>query len=379
MTSIYIHIPFCKQACHYCDFHFSTSMGNKEAMIQAIQSEVVMRKAEFASETVDCIYFGGGTPSILEGQEIEHILTTVFDHYTVNPTPEITLEANPDDLTVEKVKQLAASPINRLSIGIQSFFREDLRLMNRAHNEQDAMTCIKLVQPYFENVSIDLIYGIPGMTRERWKRNLDMALDFNIPHISAYALTVEPKTALAHFIEKEIIAPVDDAVAQEHHQLLTQTLEAAGYDNYEFSNYGKPGFYSRNNTAYWQGHSYIGIGPGAHSYDGKRRAWNISNNPKYIKAITQEELPQEIEVLSLADRYNEYVMTRLRTQDGISLVEVVSVFGQRFKTYLLEQAETAIAEGLMRLENHQLIITQDGKFLSDGIAADLFMVNLKGE
>jgi len=379
MASIYIHIPFCKQACHYCDFHFSTSMGNKEGMIQAIQSELVLRKMEFALETVDCIYFGGGTPSVLDSEEIEQILTTVFDHYKISATPEITLEANPDDLTIEKVRQLAASPVNRLSIGVQSFFREDLRLMNRVHNEQDAIACIRLTQQYFENISIDLIYGIPGMTLERWKRNLDIALDFNIPHISAYALTVEPKTALAHFIEKEIIAPVDDAVAQEHHQLLTETMKVAGYDNYEFSNFGKPGFYSQNNTAYWQGQSYIGIGPGAHSYDGQRRAWNISNNPKYIKAIVEKQLPQEVEVLSLTDRYNEYVMTRLRTQDGISLTEVVSIFGERFKIYVLAQAHDFITEGLMRLEGDQLRIAQKEKFLSDGIAADLFMVNLKND
>lgn len=379
MSSIYIHIPFCKQACHYCDFHFSTSMGKKTQMIQAIEVELVMRKDEFAATTVDCIYFGGGTPSVLETYEIERILATVYDNYTVSQNPEITLEANPDDLTLEKVRQLANSPINRLSIGVQSFFREDIKLMNRAHNEQDAKACIQFVQQYFDNFSIDLIYGIPGMTNQRWMVNLEQALYFNIPHISAYALTVEPKTALAHFIEKKIIAPIDDDLAQEHHQLLVQTLEAAGYDNYEFSNFGKSGYYSRNNTAYWQGKSYIGIGPGAHSYDGKRRAWNVSNNPKYIKAIQQQQLPQEVEVLSLADRYNEYVMTRLRTQEGISLSEMTATFGAQFKTYILDQANTHIHDGLLQLANDQLAITPKGKFLSDGIAADLFMINLSKE
>ena len=376
MASIYIHIPFCKQACHYCDFHFSTSMGKKEEMIQAIARELVMRKDEFATVTIDCMYFGGGTPSVLEIREIEHIIATIYEHYTVSKTPEITLEANPDDLLIEKIRQLAASPINRLSIGVQSFFREDLKLMNRAHNEQDAISCIRLVKPYFDNISIDLIYGIPGMTQERWLKNLEQALDFTIPHISAYALTVEPKTALAHFIEQQIIAPVDDAVAREHHQILVSTLEAAGYENYEFSNFGKSGYYSKNNTAYWEGQSYIGIGPGAHSYNGKRRAWNISNNPKYIKSIGENSLPQEIEVLSLTDRYNEYVMTRLRTQKGVALDEMDSAFGARFKTYMLDQAGSHIKEGLLQLQNNQLTITQKGKFLSDGIAADLFMIDL---
>lgn len=376
MSSIYIHIPFCKQACHYCDFHFSTAMGKKDAMIQALIHEMILRKEEFKNEEVDCIYFGGGTPSVLETEEINLLIKTVYDHYEVSSDPEITLEANPDDLSEAKIKTLSESAINRLSIGVQSFFEEDLKLMNRAHNAQEAVDCITLSRKHFSNSSLDLIYGIPEMSNARWIENIEKALALGVPHISAYALTVEPKTALENFIKRGIIPPVEDEVAQEHHAILIDKMEAAGYDNYEFSNFGKPGFYSRNNTAYWEGKTYIGIGPGAHSYNGKRRAWNVSNNPKYIKAITENQLPQEVEELTPADSYNEYVMTRLRTQQGVSLKKVQDVFGQKVYTYLLQQAQTHIDNHFLFQEGDRLYVTKKGKFLSDGIAADLFMLNL---
>ena len=372
MSSIYIHIPFCKQACHYCDFHFSTAMGKKDAMIQALIHEMTLRKDEFKNEEVDCIYFGGGTPSVLEPEEINLLIKTVYDHYDVSSDPEITLEANPDDLSEAKIKALSESVINRLSIGVQSFFEEDLKLMNRAHNAQEAVDCITLSRKRFPNSSLDLIYGIPGMSNARWMENIEKALALNIPHISAYALTVEPKTALENFIKKGIIPPVEDEVAQEHHAILVNTMEAAGYDNYEFSNFGKPGFYSKNNTAYWEGKTYIGIGPGAHSYNGKCRAWNVSNNPKYIKAITENKLPQEVEELTLTDSYNEYVMTRLRTQQGISLKKIENTFGQKMYVYVLQQAQTHIDDHLLSQEGDRLYVTKKGKFLSDGIASDLF-------
>ncbi|RMB59070.1 radical SAM family heme chaperone HemW [Dokdonia sinensis] len=376
MASIYIHIPFCKQACHYCDFHFSTSMGKKEAMLEAISKEIKMRAPEFKKETVSNIYFGGGTPSVLETGEIDALIDACYNYYNIQESPEITLEANPDDLTEEKIEALAASQINRLSIGVQSFFEEDLKLMNRAHNAREAVDCITLSRKRFKNISLDLIYGIPEMTNARWLENVEKALALDVPHISAYALTVEPKTALENFIKKGIIPPVEDEVAQEHHTLLIEKMEATGYENYEFSNFALPGFYSRNNTAYWQGEKYIGIGPSAHSYDGERRAWNINNNPRYIKAITASELPQEVEVLSLTDRYNEYVMTRLRTQQGLSLVEIAESFGEKFQGYLLSQAQKHLEEHLLFLDEDQLVVTKKGKFLSDGIAADLFMLNL---
>lgn len=376
MSGIYIHIPFCKQACYYCDFHFSTNMGKKEAMVLALIKELELRKEAFKDEVVETIYFGGGTPSVLSTAEIDQIIGAVYSNYTVVADPEITLEANPDDLSKDKIEELGKSPINRLSIGIQSFFEEDLKLMNRAHNAQEAEACIALAQVYFDNISIDLIYGIPGMTNERWISNIEKALAFGVPHISSYALTVEPKTALKTFIEKGLIPPVDDELAEAHFYILVQKLSAAGFVNYEISNFGKPGYFSRNNTAYWQGKKYLGIGPSAHSYDGVRRGWNINNNAKYIKAIALNELPMETEVLSITDRYNEYVMTGLRTIWGISLERIKTEFGQKFYVYLTEQAQKKIEDGLLYIENDRLLVSKKGKFLSDGIAADLFLVNL---
>ena len=375
MSGIYIHIPFCKQACHYCDFHFSTSLAKKDQMIMALKKELVLRTDEFKEETVETIYFGGGTPSVLRTSEINDLIQTVYSTYNVVKQPEITLEANPDDLTVEKVGQLAESPINRLSIGVQSFFEEDLKLMNRAHNAKEAEQCIKEAANYFKNISIDLIYGIPEMTDERWKQNIEKALSFEIPHISSYALTVEPKTALASFIKKGLIKPTDDAMAQRHFRILYDILSLEGYDCYEVSNFGKPGYYSKNNTAYWLGKKYMGIGPSAHSYDGGKRSWNISNNPKYLKAIAEGQLPITHELLSLTDKYNEYVMTGLRTSWGISLDKIRERFGEKYYVYITLQMERYIAQELLSLSKNQLVATKKGKFLVDGIASDLFILN----
>ena len=377
MSGIYIHIPFCKQACHYCDFHFSTTMEKKEAMVSALCRELELRKDEFSNVIVETIYFGGGTPSVLETEEIEQLITAVREHYDVIANPEITLEANPDDLSEEKIRQLADSPLNRLSIGIQSFFEEDLKLMNRAHNALEAEKCLQLASEHFDNISIDLIYGMPNMTLERWKRNIDKALGFGIPHISSYALTVEPKTALAKFVENGLIIPATDEETQEHFNLLNEILISAGFDCYEISNFGKPGYYSKNNSAYWQQKKYIGIGPSAHSFDGVRRGWNINNNPKYIKSIEQDIVPMEVEVLSATDKYNEYVMTGLRTIWGVSLTRISEEFGPKFKDYALMQADKFIEQHLLYIDDEILKTTKKGMFLADGIAADLFMVNLK--
>lgn len=376
MSGIYLHIPFCKQACHYCDFHFSTNLEKKSAMIAALQTELELRKQEFEGETVETIYFGGGTPSVLEIEEIAAIVETIHEYYTVVDHPEVTLEANPDDLSTAKILGLSSSSINRLSIGIQSFDAEDLILMNRVHLASEAIECVGAAAEVFDNISIDLIYGIPNMTNDRWKRNIDRALSFNIPHISSYALTVEPKTALAAFIKKGTVPSLDDSAAQEHFHILIDTLEAAGYVHYEISNFGRPGFFSRNNTAYWQGKKYMGIGPSAHSYDGFRRGWNINNNPKYLKALQARLLPMEIEVLSKRDRYNEYVMTGLRTIWGVSLDRVRSEFGPKYSEYLLRQVEPHLRNHLLYLDGDTLLISKKGKFLADGIASDLFMVNL---
>ena len=376
MPGIYLHIPFCKQACHYCDFHFSTSLRKKGALVDALCRELLLRKEEIPGE-VETIYFGGGTPSLLTSEELTQIFEIIYSNYKVSEDAEITLEANPDDLTGEKIRILAASPINRLSIGVQSFFEEDLQMMNRAHNAAEALGSIKTAKHYFDNISLDLIYGIPGMSNERWKKNLEIAMELGIPHISSYALTVENKTALKSLIDKGKIAPVEDEVAKAHYEIMIETLGAAGFENYEFSNFGKPGYYSRNNTAYWFGKPYLGIGPSAHSFDGKSRMWNISNNTLYIKNIEKGQLPSEREELCLADRYNEYVMTRLRTRWGILLTEVQEKFGEDHKMYLLKEARTFLNNGLLEQEGDALLISPKGKFLSDGIAAELFLVDLK--
>ncbi|MCR9265254.1 MAG: radical SAM family heme chaperone HemW [Flavobacteriaceae bacterium] len=373
MSGIYIHIPFCKQACHYCDFHFSTQLGKKEAMVQAIAKELVLRKSE-VDDVVETIYFGGGTPSVLSNEEIEFLIQTVYDHYKVMDRPEVTLEANPDDLSNHRIIQLSNSPINRLSIGIQSFFDEDLKLMNRAHNASEAEKCIQEATKYFDNITIDLIYGIPGMDNKRWKANIQKALDFGLPHISSYALTVEPRTALQKFIEKGVVPNVDDEQAQEQFYILVDMLEAQGFVNYEISNFGKPGFFSKNNTAYWLGKTYVGVGPSAHSFDGKNRSWNIRNNPTYIKKITEGILPMEIETLSQSDRYNEAVMTGLRTIWGVDLEWVASDFGEKYVEYLVLQSQKYRDNGLLVESEGKLLATKKSKFLVDGIASDLFFV-----
>lgn len=343
-------------------------------MVQALCDELLLRKNEL-SETVATIYFGGGTPSLLSSEEVNTIFKTLFAHFNIAPHAEITLEANPDDLTKERIEMFAKTPINRLSIGVQSFFEQDLTLMNRAHNEKEALRCIEEAKEHFQNISIDLIYGIPGMTNERWKQNLQTAISLNIPHLSCYALTVEPKTALKRFIEKGIVAPVEDAVAEIHYKTLLEETEKAGFENYEFSNFSKPGYHSQNNTAYWQGKPYLGIGPSAHGFNGKTRSWNIANNVKYIKSISNGELPQEQETLSIKDRYNEYIMTGLRTKWGVSLNKIENSFGKNYKEYALKQASPYLQKKLLVLESNTLKVTKKGKFLSDGIASDLFSID----
>lgn len=377
MAGIYIHIPFCKQACHYCDFHFSTSLKKKEEMLAAIQKELFLRKDELAGEHIETIYFGGGTPSILAVDEINRLIDTVYQQYTVVEQPEITLEANPDDLDVATIQRLAQSKVNRLSIGIQSFGEEDLKMMNRAHNAQEAISCLQEVVKYFDNISIDLIYGIPNLSNERWIENIQRILDLGIPHISCYALTVEERTALNKLIQKGVIPSPKEEVAHAHFMLLIEKLRANGYVHYELSNFAKPGYYSKNNSAYWLGKKYVGIGPSAHSFDGRYRSWNISNNPLYIKAIEAGELPSEIEELSVFDRYNEYVMTGLRTIWGVDLTRVSNEFGATFHDYLVRESASFIADGLMQQQANILTITDKGKFLSDGIASDLFWLDLK--
>ncbi|MEL0455580.1 radical SAM family heme chaperone HemW [Flavobacteriaceae bacterium SZ-1-7] len=376
MAGIYIHIPFCKQACHYCDFHFSTSLKKKDELVQCLAKEIALRKDELQNKTVETIYFGGGTPSLLTAGELQLLINEVYNNYNVVTNPEITLEANPDDLTPKRLSDLSNTPINRLSIGIQSFFQRDLKLMNRAHNADEAKTCLSLATKYFDNISVDLIYGIPGLSNEEWIENIEIGLSYNVPHISCYALTVEPKTALESFIKKGVVENVDDDLAQEQFHLLVEKLEAEGFTNYELSNFGKPNFFSKNNSAYWQGKPYLGIGPSAHSFDGAKRSWNVRNNSKYIKSIHQDILPMETEVLSVTDKYNEYIMTGLRTIWGVSLKKVETEFGKNYKDYLLRQSEIYINQHLLYIEDDKILTTKKGKFLSDGIASNLFKINL---
>src|SRR5690606_33908245 len=374
MSSFYIHIPFCKQACHYCDFHFSTSLKKKDEMIQALAQEIVMRKNEVEDE-IETIYFGGGTPSVLSAAEINFLIDVVYQNYKVIENSEITLEANPDDLYLEKIQEFARSKINRLSIGVQSFFEDDLKIMNRAHNANQAKTCLEEATKYFDNISIDLIYGIPNMSNEKWIQNIEIALSFDIPHISSYALTVEPKTALFKLIEKGEIEKPKDEVAENHFFLLIEKLKDNGFIHYELSNFGKEGFFSKNNTSYWLGKKYIGIGPSAHSYNTTHRSWNIANNSIYIKEIQKGNFPNEVEELSFSDRYNEYVMTGLRTMWGISLERIKNDFGQQYYDYLLQNSEKLISNHLLEITEQTIKVTQKGKFLSDGIASELFFIS----
>lgn len=350
-------------------------MKKKRDLVLSLEREIELRKNEL-SETIETIYFGGGTPSLLTAEELEFLITSIYKNFKVIDNPEITLEANPDDLTDDRIIELSQSQINRLSIGIQSFFEEDLKLMNRSHSAEQATNCLATSIRYFDNISIDLIYGIPGASDKQWKHNIEKALAFNIPHISSYALTVEPRTALKKFIEKGLIADVDDEQAQRQFHFLVDKLEGQGFVNYEISNFGKPGFFSKNNSAYWQGKSYLGFGPSAHSFDGKRRGWNLRNNSKYIAALGENKLPIEYETLSKIDAYNEYVMTGLRTIWGVSFRIVESKFGKSYRKYLEKQSEKYIEEHLLYLDDAVLSATKKGKFLVDGIAADLFMIKL---
>jgi oxygen-independent coproporphyrinogen-3 oxidase len=362
-------------------------MKKKEEMVLALAKELQLRKSEFENESVATIYFGGGTPSRLPIADLRFLIATMYENYTIVEKPEITLEANPDDLSESYLLELKAIGVNRLSIGIQSFFEDDLQLMNRAHNSEEAQKCLEIATQYFDNISLDLIYGIPDlsqngeqakqMSNERWLQNIETALSFGIPHISSYALTVEPKTALNKLIALGKIASPNDEVAQEHFMILVETLEKNGFVHYELSNFGKENYFSQNNSAYWLGKKYIGIGPSAHSYDGISRSWNVANNALYLKAIQNDELPNEVEKLTLQDRYNEYIMTGLRTIWGVSLVRIEQEFGIDFLNYLKKQSQKFIDDGLLSITDDILKPTLKGKFLTDGIASDLFYLNLE--
>lgn len=375
MAGIYLHIPFCKQACFYCDFHFSTSLKKKDELISCLIKELEIRKDELQTETIETIYFGGGTPSLLSIKEVELLLNAIYKNYNVIENPEITLEANPDDLPEAKILELAKSSVNRLSIGIQSFFEDDLKLMNRAHNANEAKKCLTVARHHFDNITVDLIYGIQNMSIDKWKVNLQTVFDFGINHISSYALTVEPNTALDSFIKNGKYLPLNEELAKQHFNVLVDETEKQGFVHYEISNFGKPNYFSKHNTSYWKGKKYIGIGPSAHSFNETQRSWNVSSNAKYIKSISENKLPNELEKLSKEDVFNEYIMTGLRTIWGVSLEKIKNDFGETYIEYLENQTKKHIDKELLYIENQILKTTKKGKFLADGIASDLFILN----
>jgi len=373
MAGVYFHIPFCKQACHYCDFHFSTSLKYKQEMLQAIAHELKLQADFLPTNQINTVYFGGGTPSLLTAKEIDFLIHELAQYYNITSDAEITLEANPDDLDKEKISSLTHTDINRLSIGVQSFYDEDLRWMNRAHCAQEAETAIKRAQDTgFENITADLIYGFPMLTDEKWANNVNKLAHFQIPHISAYNLTVEPRTALAHFIAKGKQATPDEEQGARQFTWLIERLVEEGYQHYEISNFAKPNRYAIHNTNYWQAIPYLGLGPSAHSYNGLNRQWNVNHNTKYIRAIMENTLPAEVETLSITDRLNEYIMTSLRTMWGLSLSYVQSTFGFTIYQNLLKQVRPFIAKQYIQETEEHLILTTQGKLMADHIAATLF-------
>lgn len=375
MSGIYFHIPFCKQACHYCDFHFVTSLRQKKDLLEAMKSELAMRKEELhgTGSTLQSIYFGGGTPSLLEADEIADLLAWCDSLFDCSQLREVTLEANPDDLSATKSRALKAAGITRLSIGVQSFFEEDLRWMNRAHNAEEAKSAIREAQDAgLANITADLIYGYPLLTDEKWASNIRSMVELGIPHISAYSMTVEPRTALGTWVRRGQEPPMDDDQSARQFEALMRHLAMSGYDHYEISNWAKPGYEAVHNTQYWKGTPYLGIGPSAHSFDGRMRSWNVANNPQYIAQIQSGERPSEHEILGEEDRFNEYVMLSLRTKWGLDLAFVQANFTPAMHAHLLQGVQPFIEDGNLSVDDGNIVLTPQGKLLADHIAASLF-------
>jgi oxygen-independent coproporphyrinogen-3 oxidase len=383
---LYLHIPFCKQACHYCDFHFSTSLGQKTALVDALCAEIQLQKDYLPSPELQTIYLGGGTPSLLTDRELEQLFTAIHAQFTVAYTAEITLEANPDDLTANKLRLLRRY-VNRLSIGIQTFDEATLRWMNRAHTATEAEACVGLAREAgFENLSVDLIYGLPNRDASRWQYDLEKIMALNVPHLSAYALTIEPDTAFGRWQQKGKLPPVEEELAADQFEELTRLLTGSGgagdaspgetspgYEHYEISNFARPGQYARHNTAYWQRKPYLGIGPSAHSYNGHSRQYNIANNARYIADIRQGIVPAELEVLTTADQVNDYLLTGLRTQWGCSLAELTTLLGADFTRHQERDLASLYASGWLVCDGDRLRLTNAGKLFADRVAATLFV------
>ena len=373
---IYLHIPFCKQKCSYCNFHFSTSFSLKDEMLSAIKKEIQLRHNELENKTLKSLYFGGGTPSVLSVDEIKSLIDEIQKYFSFDENIEITLESNPDDLNKNFLEELSQTEVNRLSIGTQSFYDEDLKLMNRAHNASEAESSIKRAQDFgLVNISIDLIYGSPTSNFEIWKDNLSKTIELQVPHVSSYALTVEPKTALEKWIENGKIRSPEETEQNQEFYYMKDFLKDNGFDHYEISNFGKPGFHSKHNSAYWKSEPYLGIGPSAHSYNGSlERSWNIANNPIYIKNLNQNILPIEKEILTEKDRFNEMIMIGLRTIWGVDLNRINQNFSSEVIDYLNQEIKSKIESGILEIENNYLKIPEKHWFLADGIASDLFIV-----
>ncbi len=374
MAGIYIHIPFCKQACHYCDFYFSTNQLNVNDLVDALNTELHLQQHYLAGEPINTIYFGGGTPSILDARLITSILETIRALFVVDAGAEVTLEANPDDLDPDKLAALKEAGVNRLSIGIQTFDNQVLKFLNRAHSATDAIQCLDEARKAgFGNISIDLIYAIPGQDEVQWKKNLDRALSLQPEHISAYSLTIEEKTVFGNWVKKGKIKPVGEDVSAHQLELLSTTLSNAGYHHYEVSNFAKPGFESRHNSNYWKQVNYLGIGPSAHSFNGESRQWNLSNNHLYIRAIRKGHVPAEKESLTRTDKVNEYILTTLRTSWGCDAGFLKDRYDYDLLADQKEYVQSLIASKMATSESGLLKLTSKGRLLADKIASDLFL------
>ncbi len=374
MAGIYIHIPFCKKACNYCNFHFSTSLASKSHLIEAIKEELRLQASYLQNHAIDTIYFGGGTPSLLSAEELQSIFASIERYYSINELKEFTLEANPDDLDANYLNALQNTSVNRLSIGVQSFKEADLLFMNRAHSIQQVDYALKCAQDKgFTNISIDLIYGTPNLSMKEWEQHLNTMLTYEIPHFSSYGLTVEPKTTLAHQIKTKQLPALNPDEAAQQFLLLIDWAKENNFDHYEISNFGKPGAHAIHNTNYWKGIPYLGIGPSAHSFNHKSRQWNIANNQVYIKSILQDQtIPATEEELSLADQVNEYVMTSLRTMWGCDLDKIKNTWHTTLDTVIIEKY---IQQQLLTQHQQTIFLSKQGKLFADAIAADLFIVS----
>ncbi len=375
MAGIYLHIPFCKTRCIYCDFYSTTRSEMTDRYVSALCKELELRKSYLDNETVETIYFGGGTPSQLSKENFEKIFETIEREYNLAECREITLEANPDDLNPEYIKMLASLPFNRISIGIQTFNEQTLRLLKRRHTAGQAISAVKECRMAgFQNISIDLIYGLPGETPESWKADLEQAISLNVEHISAYHLIYEEGTPLYEMLQKHKVEEVDEDSSVDFFALMIDRLTEAGFQHYEISNFCKPGKHSQHNSSYWTGKKYLGCGPSAHSFNGNTRQWNVSSLDKYIAGIEKEIPNFDIEELDITTRYNDFVITSLRTMWGLSLNRLEEEFGTEFKQYCLENAQTYLKSGKLEIKDNTLFLSKEGVFISDGIMSDLLWV-----